>query len=199
MLQVYFLQQWYGLADETLEDAIYDSQAMRLVVGIDLSQEGVPDATTLLKFRHLFERHNLTRGIFEEITTMLSEQKCLMKEGTIVDATIIAVPSSRKNQSRQRDPEMHQTRRGISGIWGWRLTSQWMLKVAWCRRLSEPPQCPRHQSGPRALRGQEKDVFADAGYLVVQKLPEIISPLCQPPNGTSQPNAAGYERCPKAS
>ena len=118
MLRVYFLQQWYGLADEALEDAIYDSQAMRLFAGIDLSQEGVPDATTLLKFRHLLEQHDLTRSIFEEITAMLSEQKCLMKEGTIVDATIIAAPSSTKNQSRQRDAEMHQTKKGNQWYFG---------------------------------------------------------------------------------
>lgn len=72
----------------------------------------MPDATTLLKFRHLLERNELTRGIFAEINTMLSEQKCLMKEGTIMDAMIIAAPSSTKNQSRQRDPEMHQTKKG---------------------------------------------------------------------------------------
>jgi len=104
MLRVYFLQQWYGLADEALEDAIYDSQAMRLFVGIDLSQEGVPDATTLLKFRHLLERHDLTRGIFAEVNAMLIEQKCLMKEGTIVDATIIAAPSSTKSKDPRGKP-----------------------------------------------------------------------------------------------
>jgi len=74
MLRVYFLRQWYGLADEALEDAIYDSQAMRLFADIDLSSEGVPDATTLLKFRHLLEKHDLTKGILEEINAVLSEQ-----------------------------------------------------------------------------------------------------------------------------
>ncbi len=118
MLRVYFLQQWYGLADEALEDAIYDSQAMRLFVGIDLSSEGVPDATTLLKIRYLLKRHDLRRGIFEEINEVLSEQKCLMKEGAIVDATIIAAPTSTKNKSRQRDGEMHQTKKAINGISG---------------------------------------------------------------------------------
>jgi len=87
-------------------------------VVIDLSQEGVSDATMLLKFRHLLERHDLTRNIFEKITTVLSEQKCLMKEDTIVDATIIAAPSSTKNESRQRDPEMPRPRRATSGILG---------------------------------------------------------------------------------
>ena len=183
MLRVYFLQQWYGLADEALEDAIYDSQAMRLrlFVGIDLSQEGVPDATTLLKFRHLLEKHDLTRGIFEEITTKLSEQKCLMKEGTIVDATIIAAPSSTKNQSRQRDPEMHQTKKGNQWYFGMKAhlavdaQSGLVQKViGTAANVSDISQT--HE----LLHGQEQDVFADAGYLGVQKRPEIISRLRQP-------------------
>jgi IS5 family transposase len=181
MLRVYFLQQWYGLADEALEDAIYDSQAMRLFVGIDLSQEGVPDATTLLKFRHLLERHDLTRGIFEEITTMLSEQKCLMKEGTIVDATIIAAPSSTKNQSRQRDPQMHQTKKGNQWHFGMKAhvavdaQSGLVQKViGTAANVSDISQA--HE----LLQGQEQDVFADAGYQGVQKRPEISSRKAQP-------------------
>src|SRR4030088_3247734 len=97
MLRIYFLQQWYALADEALEDALYDSQALRTFAGIDLSVEPVPDATTLLKFRHLLEAHDLTQRIFAEVGALLSERKLLMKEGTIVDATIIAAPSSTKN------------------------------------------------------------------------------------------------------
>ena len=181
MLRVYFLQQWYGLADEALEDAIYDSQAMRLFVGIDLSQEGVPDATTLLKFRHLLERHDLTRDIFEEITTMLSEQKCLMKEGTIVDATIIASPSSTKNQSRQRDPQMHQTKKGNQWHFGMKAhvavdaQSGLVQKViGTAANVSDISQT--HE----LLHGQEQDVFADAGYQGVQKRPEISSRKAQP-------------------
>jgi IS5 family transposase len=90
MLRIYFLQQWYALSDEALEDAIYDSQAMRSFAGIDLSVEAVPDATTLLNFRHLLEKHGLTKAIFEQVGAMLEEKKLLMREGTIVDATIIA-------------------------------------------------------------------------------------------------------------
>jgi len=181
MLRGYFLQQWYGLADEALEDAIYDSQSMRLFVGIDLSQEGAPDATTLLKFRHLLERHDLTRSIFEEITAMLSEQKCLMKEGTIVDATIIAAPSSTKNQSGQRDPEMHQTKKGNQWYFGMKahvavdaqsgLVQKIIGTAAHVSDLSQTHEL---------LHGQERDVFADAGYLGVQKRPEIAAREGQP-------------------
>jgi len=105
MLRIYFLQQWYALADEALEDAIYDSQAMRDFIGIDLAIESVPDATTLLRFRHLLEKHALTQRIFEEINAHLAEQGLFMREGTIV----AAAPST-KNQAKQRDPEMKQTK-----------------------------------------------------------------------------------------
>ena len=109
MLRIYFLQQWYAfaLADEALEDALYDSQALRTFAGIDLGTEAVPDATTLLKFRHLLEKQGLTRQIFDSINTMLGERGVLMREGVIVDATIIAAPPSTKNKAKARDPEMH--------------------------------------------------------------------------------------------
>jgi IS5 family transposase len=112
MLRMYCLQQWYALADEALEDALYDSQALRDFVGIDLSRQSVPDATTLLKFRRLLQDNDLTRALFDEINAHLSEQGLLMRAGTIVDATIIAAPSSTKNEDKARDPEMHQTKKG---------------------------------------------------------------------------------------
>ena len=90
MLPIYFLQQWYGLADEALEDALYDSQALRGFAGIELNRDPVPDATTLLKFRHWLERHDLTRALFEEVGSVLEERGLVMRQGTIVDATIIA-------------------------------------------------------------------------------------------------------------
>jgi transposase, IS5 family len=106
------LQQWYGLADEALEDALYDSQALRGFAEIDLNHDPVPDATTLLKFRHWLERHELTRALFDEVGRMLEERGLLMRQDTIVDATIIAAPPSTKNKSKSRDPEMHQTKKG---------------------------------------------------------------------------------------
>jgi IS5 family transposase len=109
LLRMYCLQQWYGLADEALEDAIHDSQALRDFVGIDLSRESVPDATTLLRFRRLLQDNDLTPALFDEINAHLAEQGLLMRAGTIVDATIIAAPSSTKNAEKARDPEMHQT------------------------------------------------------------------------------------------
>jgi transposase, IS5 family len=118
MLRIYFLQQWYALADEALEDALYDSQALRNFAGIDLGSEAVPDATTLPGFRHLLEAHGLTQAVFEEVNRHLGEKKLGMREGTIVDATIIAAPSSTKNRERKRDEEMHQTRKGNQWYFG---------------------------------------------------------------------------------
>lgn len=174
MLRVYFLQQWYGLADEALEDAIYDSQAMRIFAGIDLSREAVPDATTLLKFRHLLERKALTQRILAEVNAQLVEQKRIMKEGTIVDASIIAAPSSTKNAGKQRDPEMHQVKKGNQ----WHFGMKAHIGVdAQSGLVHSVPGTAANVSDISQthglLHGEEKDVFADAGYGGVEKRPEI--------------------------
>jgi IS5 family transposase len=139
MLRIYFLQQWYGLADEGLEDALYDSQALRCFAGIDLAVESVPDATTLLKFRHWLERHDLTRVLFEEVGAMLEERGLLMRQGTIVDATIIAAASSTKNRSKARDPEMHQTKKGNQWHFGMKAHIGVDVASGWSTRWSAPP------------------------------------------------------------
>ena len=131
MLRVYFLQQWYALADEALEDALYDSQALQSFACIDLAAEGVPDATTLLKFRRLLETHDLCKGLFTAINADLTARGLLLREGTLVDATLIAAPSSTKNQKKQRDPEMHQTRKG----------NQWYFGMKARRSTWRPPTC----------------------------------------------------------
>jgi IS5 family transposase len=127
MLRIYFLQQWYGLADEALEDALYDSHALRDFAGIDLNHDPVPDATRRWKFRHWLERHDLTRALFDDIAAMLEERGLLMRQGTIVDATIIAAPPSTKNKSKSRDPEMHQTQKDNQWHFGMKAhISGWM-------------------------------------------------------------------------
>ena len=112
MLRMYVAQQCFGLSDEGIEDAIYDSQSIRAFVGIDLGRESAPDATTLLKFRHLLEANGLTRQIFDTINEHLAEKGLMMREGTIVDAPLIAAPPSTKNKDGKRDPEMHQSKKG---------------------------------------------------------------------------------------
>jgi IS5 family transposase len=174
MLRIYFLAQWYGLADEALEDAIYDSQAMRDFIGVDLGGESVPDATTLLKFRHLLEENELTKVIFEEIGTHLRQKKLMMKEGSIVDATIINAPSSTKNAEGKRDPQMHQTRKGNQWYFGMKAhigadadSGLVHSLVATAANVSDISQTQH------LLHGQEKRVHADAGYLGVQKREEF--------------------------
>ena len=112
MLRMYFLQQWFGLSDEGLEDAIYDSQALRGFLGLDLGREAVPDATTLLGFRHLLEAQGLTERIFQTVNAGLRARGLMLAKGTVTDATIIAAPPSTKNRDKARDPEMHQTKKG---------------------------------------------------------------------------------------
>src|SRR5438270_2478193 len=112
MLRIYFLQQWFNLSDPAVEEALYDSVSMRTFVGIDLGREGAPDETTVCKFRHLLEEHGLGRKLFEEVGRHLQAQGLKVSSGTIVDATIISAPSSTKNASGERAPEMHQTKKG---------------------------------------------------------------------------------------
>jgi IS5 family transposase len=172
MLRIYFLQQWYALSDEALEDAIYDSQAMRTFAGIDLGVEAVPDATTLLNFRHLLEKHGLTKGIFEEVRTMLEEKKLLMREGTIIDATIIAAPSSTKNQSKERDPQMHQTKKGNQWYFGMKAhvgadAQSGLVHTV----IGTAANVADIQCGPALLHGEEKVGYVDAGYTGIEKRP----------------------------
>ncbi len=165
MLRIYFLQQWYALADEALEDAIYDSQAMRDFVGIDLAIESVPDATTLLRFRHLLEKHALTQRIFEEINAHLAEQGLFMREGTIVDATIVAAAPSTKNQAKQRDPEMKQTKKGNQWYFGLKAhigvdaaTGLTHSVVATSANVADVTMAGA------LVREDDKRVYGDAGY-----------------------------------
>jgi IS5 family transposase len=118
MLRIYFLQQWFNLSDPAVEEALYDSPAMRAFVGIDLGREPAPEETTVCKFRHLLERNDLGRVLFEAIGEYLQDQGMKISTGTIVDATIINAPSSTKNQKKERDPEMHQTKKGNQWYFG---------------------------------------------------------------------------------
>lgn len=118
MLRIYFLQQWFNLSDPAVEEALYDSVAMRRFVGIDLGLEPVPDETTVCRFRHLLERHELGRGLFEQVHRHLEGQGLKVSRGTIVDATIINAPCSTKNREKSRDPDMHQTKKGQQWYFG---------------------------------------------------------------------------------
>jgi IS5 family transposase len=177
MLRMYCLQQWYGLADEALEDALYDSQALRDFVGIDLSRQLVPDATTLLKFRRLLQDNDLTRALFDEINAHLAQQGLLMRAGTIVDATIIAAPSSTKNEGKSRDPEMHQTKKGKQWHFGMKAhigvdaeSGLVHTVIGTAANVNDVTQAGA------LLHGDEEDAFGDAGYRGVHKRDEAAGP-----------------------
>lgn len=174
MLRMYFLQQWSGLADEAVEDAIYDSQAMREFVGIDLARESVPDATTLLKFRRLLEQHKLTAALFEGINAPLAERGLLLRQGTMVDATIIAAPPSTKNAEHARDPEMHQTGKGNEWHFGMKAhigadADSRLVHSVHVTAANESNVAHTHE----VLHGHEAFVSVDAGYTGVAKRDEI--------------------------
>ena len=174
MLRVYFIQQWYGLSDEGVEDAITDSQALRRFVGIDLSREDAPDATTLLQFRRLLETHRLTEKLFSCINGQLAAQGLLLKEGTIADATILSAPSSTKNREKARDPEMHQTKKGNQYYFGMKahigVDSQSGLVHTVTGTAAHVADITETE---KLLHGEEQVVFLDAGYTGIEKRAEV--------------------------
>ena len=173
MLRMYVAQQCFGLSDEGIEDAIYDSQAIRGFVGIDLNRESAPDATTLLKFRRLLETNELTRKIFDTINGHLADKGLMMREGTIVDATLIAAPPSTKNKDKKRDPEMHQSKKGNDWHFGMKAhigvdaTSGLVHTV-----IGTAGNVGDVTQAHALLHGDEIAALGDAGYQGVEKRAE---------------------------
>jgi len=173
MLRMYVAQQCFGLSDEGTEDAIYDSQAIRRFIGIDLNQDTAPDATTLLKFRRLLEEHQLTESIFNTINAYLAKQGLFIREGTIVDATLISAPSSTKNATGKRDAEMHQTKKGQQYYFGMKAhigadahSGLIHSVVGTAANVHDVTQAHH------LLHGEERYGLGDAGYQGVAKRPE---------------------------
>ena len=164
MLRIYFLQQWFNLSDPQAEDAIYDSESMRRFARVELGEEAVPDETTILRFRHLLEQHGLTQAIFDSINGLLEERRLLLRSGTIVDATIIAAPSSTKNASTSRDPEMKQTRKGKNWYFGMKLhIGADKRGIVHTVRATHAGVADITQL-PQLLHGQERELFGDQAY-----------------------------------
>lgn len=173
MLRLYLAQQCLGLSDEGAEDALYDSQAIRRFVGVDLAREAAPDATTLLKFRRLLEAHQLTQSIFDTINQHLAAKGLLLKEGTVVDATLIAAPPSVKNRDQARDPDMHQAKKGNQWHFGMKAHIGVDADSGIVHTVVATPANVNDVTQAHALlHGREKDVHADAGYVGVQKREE---------------------------
>src|ERR1700686_2522043 len=164
MLRIYFLQQWFNLSDPQAEDAIYDSESMRRFARVELGDDVVPDETTILRFRHLLEHHGLTCAIFEAIGGLLEARGLMLRAGTIVDATIIAAPSSTKNASASRDPEMKQTRKGRNWHFGMKLhIGADKRGIVHTVRATAASVADITQL-PDLLHGQEREVFGDQAY-----------------------------------
>jgi len=164
MLRIYFLQQWFNLSDPQAEDAIYDSESMRRFAKVELADDTVPDESTILRFRHLLEEHGLTRGIFDEINGLLEEKRLLLRSGTIVDATIIAAPSSTKNATETRDPEMKQTRKGKNWHFGMKLhVGTDMHGIVHAVTATAASEADISQM-PDLIHGKEKQIFGDQAY-----------------------------------
>ena len=171
MLRMYFVQHWFNLADAACEDALLDSTALRRFVGIDLGRERVPDATTLLKFRRLLEKHKLGEALFAKVGEVLQAQGLKVGTGTIVDATIIGAPSSTKNAQKQRDPEMHQTRKGQQWYFGMKLHIGVDSKtgLAHSAVVTAANVHDKHPL-PALLHGQEEQLYGDSAYASQQEL-----------------------------
>lgn len=165
MLRIYFMQQWFNLSDPGAEDSLYDSESMRRFAGIELSEDTVPDETTILRFRHLLEQHRLTEQIFALVRGLLQSKRLLLKSGTIVDATIIDAPPSTKNEAGARDPEMKQGKKN-EREWHFGMKAH----IGTDRRgivhslVTTPANASDVSQMGQLLHGQEREVYGDQAY-----------------------------------
>ena len=164
MLRIYFLQQWFNLSDPQAEDAIYDSESMRRFAKVDLSFDKVPDETTILRFRHLLEKHRLTQKIFEAVKDLLESKRLFLHSGTIVDATIVAAPSSTKNESKSRDPEMKQTKKGKNWHFGMKFHIGTDRRGTVHSLTATHAAVPDLHELPKLLHGDETVLYGDQAY-----------------------------------
>lgn len=174
MLRVHCLQLFYNLSDPAMEDALYEIESMRRFAGLRLSDR-LPDETTILNFRHLLEKHDLSKKLFKEVNRHLAAQGLMLREGSIVDATIISAPSSTKNESGERDPQMHQTRKGNQWFFGMKMHIGVDDALGLIHSIATTPANEHDVTVTgQLLHGKEKRVWTDAGYIGVDKRPEHI-------------------------
>ena len=173
MLRIHLMQHCFNLSDPGMEEALHDIPVMRHFAGIDAGEDVIPDETTILKFRHLLEKHKLQEEIFAAVNEHLTGKGLLLRQGTLVDATLIAAPSSTKNAEGQRDPEMHQTKKGNQWHFGMKAhigvdaeSGLVHTVIGTAANVSDVTQACA------LLHGDEKDVFGDAGYVGVEKREE---------------------------
>src|SRR3990167_1374311 len=173
MLRIHFIQQWFNLSDPAMEEALYDMALFREFVGLDAGEDNLPDESTILRFRHLLETHNLSLQILATVNATLAAKGLLLKSGTVVDATLIAAPSSTKNSSGERDPEMHQTKKGNQWHFGMKAHIGVDADSGLVHTVVGTAANVNDVTQAHALvHGEETDVFADAGYQGVSKRQE---------------------------
>src|SRR6266852_9165452 len=177
MLRVYFLQHWFNLSDPAVEDALYESASMRAFAGVDLASEPAPDETTVCKFRHLLERNGLGTKLFQEVGRYLQSRGMKVSSGTIVDATIINAPSSTKNASGERDPEMRQTKKGNQWFFGMKGHVGVDKKTKLIHSVAASA-ANVHDSNllPELLHGGETHIWGDSAYAWQSEMIEAIAP-----------------------
>jgi IS5 family transposase len=166
MLRIYFMQQWYALSDPGMEDALLEIESMRRFAQLELSVDALPDETTILNFRHLLEKHELSKLMLAAINESLQSRGCLLKGGTMVDATLIHASSSTKNRVRQRDPEMHQVKKGNQWYFGMKVHVGADAQSGLVHTVGVTPANVADVSGlPHLLREEDRAVFGDKGYV----------------------------------
>ena len=174
MLRMILLQDWFCLSDEGLEDAIYDSYAFRKFMGLNFSQEQVPDATTLCKFRALLNEHDITKQIFDSVKQQLEDAGKIMHGGSIVDATIVDAPSSTKNKEGKRDPELHQVKKGNQWYFGERLHIGTDSGTGYIHSVEvTAANANERDVVPKLVREDDEVVYGDAGYCGIDKRDDI--------------------------
>lgn len=174
MLRMYLMQIWFNLSDEGIEDSIYDSYAMRSFMHIDFNEQQVPDATTLLKFRHMLEKNKIGEKIFADVNERLDKSGLIMHGGTIVDASLIAAPKSTKNKTGERDPEMHQTKKGNEWYFGMKVHAGVDAATGYVHSLTGTSANMHDVSETsKLIRKDDHVVYGDSGYLGAPDRPEI--------------------------
>jgi len=169
MLRIYFLQQWFNLGDPTVEEAVYDRISFQKFLRIDLMNDPIPDETTILNFRHLLEEHGLTQKILRTINKLLEKRGVLLRQGTIVDATLIQAPSSTKNKEKKRDPEMSSTRKNGKWHFGMKFHIGVDSKSGLIHSLEgTTAKVTDRTMMHELLHGEEDAVFGDKGYVSKQ-------------------------------
>ncbi len=190
MLRVHLMQNWFGLSDPAMEEALYEITPMRAFAGLSLTK-AIPDETTILNFRHLLEANELAPEILRRVNAYLSRKGLLLKRGSIVDATIIAAPSSTKNADGERDPEMHQTKKGNQWYFGMKAhigvdADSGLVHTVTTTAANEADI----EQVDELLHGKEEVVHADAGYTGATS-----GSSARTWSGRSRPSAAGSRRC----